>query len=160
MKKYPTSPAIFTVFFVTEQVCGVEPDSNQNPRWSRKPIYTRIFHIILGPDYCCVPPNTAVLSRQSVGLHTGKRLTNRQPKLILVTIFPPGTAECSSPDRTYLSTCHQLAVPIYWGQERVFSGSTRIAWGSSAFVLKGSLWRVVRIELATQNPCSAVDAIC
>ena len=56
------------------------------------------------------PPHVKVL----VHWATGKMLTNRLPKLGLITLSPPGTAGYSGPDRIYIygSTCHQLAVPF------------------------------------------------
>ena len=54
---------------------------------------------------------------------TGKRSTNRLPKLSLTTLSSPGTAGYSGPARIYGSTCHQHAVPISGDPGRVFSGS-------------------------------------
>ena len=104
------------------------------------------------------PPHVKVL----VHWATGKMLTNRLPKLGLITLSPPGTAGYSGPDRIYIygSTCHQLAVPFSGDLGRVlFRFGVEKLNLFTFFLKKGLFSRMVRFELATQNPCAAVVAI-
>ena len=75
---------------------------------------------------------------------TGKGLTNHLSKVGLFTISPPGTAGYLDPDRISGSACHQLAVPIFKDPGRAF------------YIF--DMGKVVRFDLATQNPCPADDA--
>ena len=69
------------------------------------------------------PPPTKALVRWA----TGKSITNRLPKLSLITLSPPGA------DRIYGSTCHQHVVPIS-GDPEVFQ--TFLTRGNPLFFKK------------------------
>ena len=118
-------------------------------------------------DSAEIPTGTHVETLLIVRWATGKRLTNRLPKLNFTTISPPGTAGYSGPDRIHGSTCHPLVVPVRGTQGEYFSGST---WESSSFLknhLCGGWWESnsrprthILPSSPCQNPCSAVVAMC
>ena len=81
---------------------------------------------------------------------TGKRVSNRLPKLSLLALSP-GT------DRIYGSTCHQYVVPISGGPVVFFRFLT--CGKKIRFSFKSVFVVDVRFELTTNDPWSVDDAI-
>ena len=84
------------------------------------------LYVCLSPSVClsvCLSVCPSVRVKISLRWATGKRRTNRLPKLSLITRSPPGTAGYSGPDRIYWSPCQQLAVPFSGAQGEYLSDS-------------------------------------
>ena len=83
---------------------------------------------------------------------TGERLTNRLPKLSLITLSPPLNSGILG-GRTCL-----LRGSFLWGPRESDSSDSRLE--EIHFSLKSVFMVDVRFELTTNDPCSVDDAIC